>query len=93
MHNYATRTSTPGIYAKDLFVERAYRKKGYGKALLKELVKEVRKIGGKRLELSCWPWNEPSLRFYEGETIGATRKGESICLRIEGDALDKLVNT
>jgi GNAT superfamily N-acetyltransferase len=84
-YNYATRTSTPGIYVKDLFVEDAYRKRGYGKALLKELAKEVRKVEGKRLELSCWAWN--------GETIGATRKEESICLRIEGDALDKLLNS
>jgi GNAT superfamily N-acetyltransferase len=92
-YNYSTRTGTPGIYLKDLFVEPAYRKKGYGKALLKELAKEVIKVGGRRLEWSCWAWSELSLQFYEKETIGAKRKQESICLRIEGDALGKLIES
>lgn len=89
-YNYSTWTGVPGIYLEDLFVKPDYRKKGYGKALLKELAKEVLKVGGKRLEWSCLDWNEPSLQFYQSEVIGAKRKDAWVGLRVEGDALGKL---
>ncbi|KAI8941487.1 hypothetical protein NX059_002704 [Plenodomus lindquistii] len=89
-YNYSTWTGVPGIYLEDLFVKEAYRKKGYGKALLRELAKEVLKVDGKRLEWSCLDWNEPSLQFYQSEVIGAKKKSEWVGLRVEGDALGKL---
>lgn len=88
--NYSTWTSAPGIYLEDLFVKPDYRKKGYGKALLKALAQETLKVGGKRLEWSCLDWNEPSLQFYQSEAIGAEKKSEWVGLRVEGDALGKL---
>jgi len=91
--NYSTWTGVPGIYLEDLFVKPAYRKKGYGKALLKELAKEVLNIGGKRLEWSCLDWNEPTLQFYQSEIIGAKKKKEWVGLRVEGDALGKLAGS
>ncbi|KAH9871189.1 hypothetical protein J1614_006765 [Plenodomus biglobosus] len=89
-YNYSTWTGVPGIYLEDLFVKEAYRKKGYGKALLQALAKEVLKIGGKRLEWSCLDWNEPSLQFYQSEVIGAKKKTAWVGLRVEGEALGKL---
>jgi len=89
-YNYSTWTGVPGIYLEDLFVKPAYRSKGYGKALLKELAKEVLKIQGKRLEWSCLDWNEPSLQFYQSEVVGAKRKSEWVGLRVEGEALGRL---
>ncbi|KAF2818923.1 acetyltransferase [Ophiobolus disseminans] len=91
--NYSTWTGKPGIYLEDLFVKPAYRKKGYGKALLKELAKEVLKVDGKRLEWSCLDWNEPSLQFYQSELIGAKKKDEWVGLRVDGDALGKLAES
>ena len=85
--NFSTWTGVSGIYLEDLFVKEAYRKKGYGKRLLKELAGEVLKVGGKRLEWSCLDWNEPSLQFYESEMIGAKRKNEWVGLRVEGDGV------
>ncbi|CAN9360326.1 unnamed protein product [Alternaria sp. RS040] len=73
-YNYSTWTGVPGIYLEDLFVKENYRKKGYGKRLLKELAGEVLKVGGKRLEWSCLTWNEPSLQFYQSEAVGAQTK-------------------
>ena len=92
-YNYSTWTGVPGIYLEDLFVKPDYRNKGYGKALLKELAKEVLKVGGKRLEWSCLDWNEPSLQFYQSEVIGAKRKDAWVGLRVEGDALGKLAGS
>jgi GNAT superfamily N-acetyltransferase len=89
-YNFSTWTGVPGIYLEDLFVKPAYRKKGYGVALLKRLAKEVLDVGGKRLEWSCLNWNEPSLQFYQSELIGAKKKEQWVGLRVEGDGLEKL---
>lgn len=92
-YSYSTWTSEPGIYLEDLYVREKYRKKGYGKRLLKEVAKQVLKVGGKRLEWSCLDWNKPSLDFYESEAIGAKRKDTWVGLRVDGDALSKLANS
>jgi GNAT superfamily N-acetyltransferase len=92
-NNFSTWTSVPGIYLEDLFVKPEYRKKGYGKALLKRLAQEVVAIGGKRLEWSCLDWNEPSLQFYQSEIIGAKKKDAWVGLRVEGEGLEKLANS
>ncbi|CAO2653798.1 Nn.00g032090.m01.CDS01 [Neocucurbitaria sp. VM-36] len=92
-YSYSTWHAAPGIYLEDLFVKPAYRNKGYGKALLKELAKEVLKVGGKRLEWSCLDWNEPSLRFYQSEAVGAKVKGEWVGLRVEGEGLERLAGS
>jgi GNAT superfamily N-acetyltransferase len=89
-YNFSTWTGVPGIYLEDLFVKPAYRKKGYGVALLKRLANEVLDVGGKRLEWSCLNWNEPSLQFYQSELIGAKKKEQWVGLRVEGDGLEKL---
>ncbi|KAF3006055.1 hypothetical protein E8E13_010904 [Curvularia kusanoi] len=89
-YNYSTWTGVPGIYLEDLFVKEAYRKKGYGVLLLKSLAKEVLRVDGKRLEWSCLDWNEPSLRFYQSEKVGAKKKEEWVGLRVEGEKLERL---
>lgn len=90
-YNYSTWEGAPGIYLEDLFVKPEYRKRGYGKALIRELARETMKVGGKRLEWSCLDWNEPSLKFYEG--LGAQRKSEWVGLRVDGEALGKLAGS
>ncbi|KAF2502258.1 GCN5-related N-acetyltransferas-like protein [Lophium mytilinum] len=87
-HNYSTWRAAPGIYLEDLFVKPKYRKRGYGKALIRELAQEVVRIKGGRLEWSCLNWNKPSLEFYEA--LGAKRMVEWVGLRVDGDALTKL---
>lgn len=89
-YNYSTWTG-PGIYLEDLFVKPAFRNRGYGKALIRELAREVVKIGGERLEWSCLDWNKPSLDFYK--SLGAAQKNEWIGLRVDGEALTKLANS
>ena len=89
-YNYSTWTGVPGIYLEDLFVKEQYRSKGYGVMLLKRLAREVLKVDGKRLEWSCLDWNEPSLKFYQSERIGAGEKEERVGLRVEGEKLNKL---
>jgi GNAT superfamily N-acetyltransferase len=87
-YNYSTWHAAPGIYLEDLFVRPQYRRRGYASMLLKELAKQVKEVGGARLEWSCLKWNEPSLKFYDG--LGAKQMNEWVGLRVDGDALDKL---
>lgn len=87
-NNYSTWRAAPGIYLEDLFVRPEYRGRGYGKRLLQELAREVKRIEGERLEWSVLKWNEPSIEFYEG--IGAKRMEEWVGMRIEDDGLEKM---
>ncbi|KAL9104297.1 MAG: hypothetical protein Q9163_000738 [Psora crenata] len=88
--SYSTWRAAPGIYLEDLFIRPQYRGRGYGTALLRELAREVRRMGGARLEWSVLKWNEPSLRFYESEGIGAKRMDEWVGMRVDEAALEKL---
>ena len=87
-NNYSTWRAAPGIYLEDLFIRPAYRKRGYGKTLIKELAKETVRIGGQRLEWSVLKWNLPSIEFYEA--LGAIGKEEWMGMRVDGEALTKL---
>lgn len=87
-NNYSTWRSKPGVYLEDLFVRPQYRKRGYGKFLIRALAQEVVRIDGGRLEWSCLKWNEPSLQFYK--SLGAERMDDWVQLRVDGEALVKL---
>ncbi|KAK8159583.1 acyl-CoA N-acyltransferase [Phyllosticta citrichinensis] len=86
--NYSTWRAAPGIYLEDLFVRPAYRKRGYGKLLLRALAGELMRVNGGRLEWSCLKWNESALGFYK--SLGAQRMDEWVGLRVEGDAVKRL---
>ncbi len=86
-HNYSTFLTRPGIYLEDLFVEPAYRGKGYGKALLSHLAKLAIERDCGRLEWSVLTWNEPAIGFYR--KLGAVPMDEWQIFRLSGDALAK----
>ena len=68
-----------------------YRGRGYGTRLLQYLAREVKRIGGGRLEWSVLKWNEPSIKFYQGDSVGAERMEEWVGMRVEGqERLGKL---
>jgi GNAT superfamily N-acetyltransferase len=92
-HNYSTWRAAPGIYLEDLYVQPDQRGKGYGKALLQALAKEVVAIKGGRLEWSVLKWNEPSIKFYESQAIGAKGMTEWLGMRVDGEGLIKLANS
>ncbi len=87
-YNYSTWRARPGIYLEDLYVKQSERKNGYGKRLLVELAKEVRAMGGGRLEWSVLKWNEPSIKFYQ--SIGAVAMDGWVGMRVDGEGLTKL---
>jgi GNAT superfamily N-acetyltransferase len=87
-NNYSTWRSKPGVYLEDLFVRSQYRKRGYGKMLIRALAKEVVRIDGGRLEWSCLKRNTPSLDFYR--SLGAQQMTDWVQLRVDGEKLEIL---
>jgi GNAT superfamily N-acetyltransferase len=86
-HNYSTFRGRPGLYLEDLFIEPAYRGKGYGKALLLELARLAVQRGCHRVEWSVLNWNEPAIGFYK--KLGAIAMNDWTVFRLTDDALQR----
>ena len=87
-HNFSTFLGRAGLYLEDLYVKPKFRKRGHGKALLKELAKIAVSRGCGRLEFTCLDWNKPSIDFYL--SLGAKKMDEWTIYRFTGDSLENL---
>jgi GNAT superfamily N-acetyltransferase len=87
-HNYSTFLGRPGIYIEDLFVEEAFRRRGFGGALLRHVAALARERKCGRLEWSVLDWNQPAIDFYR--KLGAMSMSEWTIFRVTGEALKKL---
>lgn len=61
---YTTKV-TKSIWIDEIIIDDDYKKKGYGKKLIKEVTKFAEKNNCKRIELNCWFFNRDALKFYE----------------------------
>lgn len=87
-HNYSTFLGQPGIYIEDLFVEEAFRRRGFGRALLTYVARLAKERRCGRLEWSVLDWNEPAINFYK--KLGAVPMKEWTIHRVSGENLLKL---
>ena len=87
-HNYSTFLGKPGLYIEDLFVAEAYRRRGYGRALLLHVARLAKERGCGRLEWSVLDWNQPAINFYR--KLGAVPMSEWTVFRVTGSSLDEL---
>ncbi len=87
-HNFSTFLGRAGIYLEDLYVQPAYRGRGYGKALLKRLAQITVERGCGRLEWACLDWNQPSIDFYR--SLGAVPMEGWTTYRLTGETLNKM---
>jgi len=87
-HNFSTFLGKPGLYLEDLYIKPAYRKRGYGKALMIHLARIAKERDCGRFEWWVLDWSEPSLEFYR--SIGAVPMNDWTVQRVTGDALAKL---
>jgi GNAT superfamily N-acetyltransferase len=62
--NYSTFLCRPGLYLEDLFVRPAFRGRGIGLNLLRELEQRAIEIGCGRFEWSVLDWNQSAIDFY-----------------------------
>jgi GNAT superfamily N-acetyltransferase len=84
-HTYSTFLGRPGLYLEDLFVAPEHRRKGLGRALIREVAHVALDRGCGRLEWSVLDSNAPAIAFYE--SLGATIMSEWRICRMTGDAL------
>ena len=85
--SFSTYLGNVNLHLEDLFIDPEYRRKGYGKALLKRLAKIVVERGYGRFEWTCLSWNESSIKFYL--SLGAKQMDWNV-FHLTGDALKKL---
>lgn len=90
-NNFSTWTGRHGIYLEDLYVRPQMRGRGYGRALLLELVRIAVERGYGRVEWSVLDWNEPAISFYG--SLGARPMDEWTVYRLTGDSLRGLAST
>jgi GNAT superfamily N-acetyltransferase len=87
-HNFSTFLGRKGLYLEDLYVRQAFRRRGFGRALLLQVARIAAERNCGRLEWSVLDWNEPAIFFYE--QLGATIMHEWKLVRVTGEALEKL---
>jgi len=89
-HSYSTFLTTPGIFLEDLFVRRADRGCGLGRALLAEVARLAVERGCARLEWAVLDWNRPAIDFYR--SLGAVPVEGWTTYRVVGGALERLAS-
>ena len=88
-HNFSTFSGRGGIYLEDLYVDPAFRGRGYGKASLQQLARIASERGCNRMEWTCLDWNTPSIEFYR--RMGAISMDEWTTYRLAGKAVGEAV--
>jgi GNAT superfamily N-acetyltransferase len=86
---FSTWLGRGGIWLEDLFVSPAHRGCGLGTAMLATLAAIGAERGYGRLEWWVLRWNTPSIGFYD--SLGGQPMGEWLTYRLQGPALDALV--
>ena len=87
-HNFSTFSGRGGIYLEDLYVDPAFRGRGYGKASLQQLARIASERGCNRMEWTCLDWNEPSRQFYRN--MGAIAMDEWTVHRFTEDTIHRI---
>ena len=87
-YNFSTFLGKAGIYVEDLFIQPAFRHKGYGRKLLQHIARKAKNEGLGRVEWACLDWNKPSIDFYL--SLGAEPMSDWTVYRIAGETLKNL---
>ena len=86
--SYSTFLTQPGLYLEDIFVLPDQRRRGIGRALLKEVARIATERQCGRLEWSVLDWNASAIAFYE--RVGARVLPDWRICRVTGAALSAL---
>jgi GNAT superfamily N-acetyltransferase len=84
-YNFSTWKGCCGLYIEDLYVQSAYRNKGYGKALVSHIAQVANREGCARVEWACLDWNQSSIAFYK--SLGAKPMEDWLVFRLTGPEL------
>jgi GNAT superfamily N-acetyltransferase len=84
-YNFSTWKGCCGIYIEDLYVQKEYRGKGFGKALITHIAQIANRKGCARVEWACLDWNKSSIDFYK--SLGAIPMEDWSVFRLTDRAL------
>ena len=84
--NFSTFLGRGGMFLEDLYIQSDFRKKGFGKEILKRLARTALDRGCGRLEWNCLNWNTPSVNFYL--SLGAKPLSDWTTYRLTGETLE-----
>ena len=84
---YDTDRATRGIYLADLYVDKAHRRTGMGRTLMKAVAKACREGGGEWMFWSVLKRNRAARRFYK--TMAPELTDVVLCAAL-GDSFDRL---
>jgi GNAT superfamily N-acetyltransferase len=87
-HNFSTFLGKPGLYVEDIYIQPAFRGRGYGRAVMLHLARLAVERGCGRFEWAVLDWNQSARDFYR--SLGAEEKTEWIIERVTGEALAAL---
>lgn len=90
-HNYSTFLGRPGMYVEDIFVLPEYRRRGHGRALLREMARIAVARGCSRFEWAVLDWNDPAIAFYR--SIGAPPLPDWRICRLTGEGLARFAQS
>ncbi|CAM1507603.1 Fc.00g072440.m01.CDS01 [Cosmosporella sp. VM-42] len=87
---YVAWLAKPGMMLEDLYVQPAYRRKGYARLLLQALAAEADRLGCDRIEWLCFRENHRALNFYR--SLGAKEMESMTFIRLDRQAITNLAN-
>jgi len=79
-----------GIFLEDLFVRKAFRGRGIGRALLSEVARIARQEGSFGIRWEVLGWNELAIKFYK--SLGGEFFDDWRQVLLEADALNRLAD-
>lgn len=86
--NFSTWDGVAGIYLEDLFVRRAFRRRGIARKLLATLARECVDNGYSRLQWAVLNWNVNAIALYDA--VGGKPQTQWTTYRVSGRELTAL---
>ena len=83
--NFSSFRGRHGLFLEDVFVRPQFRRRGIGRALLKQLAARCVEEGYTRFEWAVLDWNAPAIAFYR--SLGADVMSDWRVCRLSDDAL------
>lgn len=77
-----------GYYLEDIYVDSAYRGRGFGEALLSEIARKGKARGFERIDFQVLEWNFAAIEFYK--SLGAVIEDEDKHLKFVDEAFERL---
>jgi ribosomal protein S18 acetylase RimI-like enzyme len=77
-----------GYYLEDIYVDSAYRGRGFGEALLREIARKGKARGFQRIDFQVLEWNSAAIEFYKA--LGAVIEDEDKHLKFVDEAFERL---